>query len=83
MVQGTSRCPHDAENKTRDLCYNSRSKLDENQGQRLTASEGRYTPSALGHSRLRMRPPKMFFTRADISPYETLSLVTRVGSDCP
>jgi hypothetical protein len=57
--------------------------LDENQGRRLTASEGRYTPSTLGHSRLRMCPPKMFFTRAVISPLETSHLTTRVGSDCP
>jgi hypothetical protein len=41
------------QDRWRDLCKNSsRPKLDKNQGRRLTASEGRYTPNALGHSRL-------------------------------
>jgi hypothetical protein len=33
--------------------------------------EGLYTPSALGHCLLRIRPPKMFFARAIISALET------------
>jgi hypothetical protein len=52
------------------------------QGRRLTTSEDlHHLVSALGHARLRMRPKKMFFTRAAISSLETLRLMTRVGSD--
>jgi hypothetical protein len=54
-------------------------RLEEQQRSKLTGSEGLYTPSALGHSLLRIRPPKMFFARAIISALETLRWATRVG----
>jgi hypothetical protein len=63
--------------------YSQRPKLEKHQSRGLTGSEGLYTPSALGHSLLQIRPLKMFFARAIISILETLRCATRFGSDCP
>jgi hypothetical protein len=57
--------------------------IGKRQSQKLTGSEGLYTPSALGHALLLIRPPKMFFARANISARETLRWATWVGSDYP
>jgi hypothetical protein len=52
--------------------YSKNLGLETGQGQKLTGSEGLYFPSALGHSLLWTRQPKMFFARAIISALETL-----------
>jgi hypothetical protein len=91
VVPDTSRCPRGAKNtrhsnsirfKTKDV-NSHRPYSDRHQGRRLTGSEGLYTPSALGHSLLRICLSKMFFTWAIISALETLRCTTRVGLDCP
>jgi hypothetical protein len=41
--------------------YSKNLRLEKGQGRKLTGSEGLYTPSTLGRSLLRIRPPKMSF----------------------
>jgi hypothetical protein len=74
VVPSTSRCPRGAENTRRSNSV--RFNTTDVNSHRPTGSEGLYTPSALGRSQLRIRPPKMFFTRAIISALETLRCVT-------
>jgi hypothetical protein len=91
VAPGTSRCPRGAENtrcsnsirtNTKDVNLH-RAYSDRHQGRSLTGLEGLYTLSTLGHSLLRIHPPKMFFVHAIISALETLRCATRLGRTAP
>jgi hypothetical protein len=85
VVPGTSRCPRGAANTRRSNSIRPKTKEVNFQIPYLGKSQVRGTvyPSALGQSRLRIRPLKMFFAWVISFALETLHCATRVGPDCP